>query len=473
MPRARLPLFTGIALPGLALAGCATAPAYQPPETPIAAAFKQVDGWVPAAAEARPAQQWWQVFDDPALSALMPRVAADNPDLASAVARYEQALAAVGQARAPLFPQIDAGADLSRERLSAGRPLASSSALYTERQVGASLSYELDLFGRIRNQLRDARARAAASDADVAALRLGLEAQLAGTYFDMRALDARLELLGETVTAFQRAYQLTETRHGGGIASGLDVSRAATVLANARAELDTVAAARARNEHAIAILIGENPAAFSIPSARQDVLPPIIPVGLPSTLLRDRPDVIAAERRVAAANARIGAARAALFPQVTLGAAGGFQAVRGDILGASSTFWALGPLSALASVFDGGARRAAIRDARAQFDEASATYRATVLNAFREVEDDLATGRHLASRSVNLLAAARAAERTRELALTRYRDGASDYLDVVTAQTAALDAQRALILNRSEQMRIAVDLVRALGGLYPATAPAG
>ncbi len=459
---------TKLALVAALLTGaCSMAPNYKLPEVVSASDYKEVAGWVRADEAAPRAEQWWTVFSDPALDALMPRVATANPDLAAAVARYDQALAEIRRAGAPLFPQLDGSAQLSRERLSANRPLALGAATYTDRTVGASLAYEFDLFGRIRNSVRDARAGAQASEADTAALRLALEAQLAATYFAMRGLDARLVLLRESVTAFERAYKLTDTRHEGGISSGLDVSRAATVLATAKAELDTVAAARARSEHAIAILIGENPASFSIPVVDRMAAPPQIPVGLPSTLLRQRPDVIAAERRVFAANARIGAARGALFPQVTLGATGGFETVRGDILSASNGFWALGPLSTLLSIFDGGTRRAAVRSARAQFDEASANYRGTVLGAFREVEDDLATGRHLASQSLNLADAAKAADRTRDLALTRYRDGASDYLEVVTAQTAALDAQRALIVTRSEQLRVTVDLVRALGGLTP------
>lgn len=451
------------------LAGCATAPDYVRPAVPVTPAFKEQGPWTLAGTDVPPAGEWWLVFRDPVLDDLMPRVTAANPTLAAAVARYDQAAAQVRRARADLLPSIDVGADVGRERLSAGRPVAlSGAATYTDVTVGASLAYELDLFGRVRNGVREARVGAEASEADLAATRLALQARLATIYFDMRGLDARLTLLRDSVAAFQRAYDLTSTRHDGGIASGLDVSRARTVLANARAEVDSVSAARARDEHAIAILLGEAPASFSLPVKERQAEPPAIPVGLPSTLLQHRPDVVAAERRVAAANARIGVARAALFPRVTLGAQGGFEAVRGDILSASNAFWALGPLSTLLSVFDGGARRANVRITRAQFDEASASYRETVLDAFREVEDDLASARHLAGQERNLLDAARSAERTADLALTRYRDGASDYLEVVTAQTAALDAQRALLTTRSEQLRVATDLVRALGGLYPA-----
>lgn len=450
------------------LSGCATAPHYAPPELPTVPAFKEQGPWVTAGTDMPATAEWWRIFGDTTLDTLIPRIEAGSPSLAAAVARYDQAAAQVRRERADLLPSVNAGADVSRARVSAGRaPTAPGSATYSDRSVGASLSYELDLFGRIRNSVRQASAGAQASEADLAATRLALQTQLASIYFDLRGLDARLALLRESVSAFQRAYDLTSTRHGGGIASGLDVSRAATILANARAELDAVAAARARDEHAIAILIGEAPANFSLPVIDQLVEAPAIPVGLPSTLLQRRPDLVAAERRVAAANAGIGVARAALFPRVTLGAQGGFETIHGDILSASNGFWALGPLAAMASIFDGGARRANVRIARAQFDEAAARYREAVLDAFREVEDNLATARNLASQERNQLDAATAADRTRDLAMTRYRDGASDYLEVVTAQTAALDARRALLITRSTQLGVAADMVRALGGSYP------
>ena len=450
------------------LSGCATAPHYAPPEVAAAPAFKEQAPWVAAGTDMPAVAEWWHIFGDATLDALMPRIEAGSPSLAAAVARYDQAAAQVRRERADLLPSVGAGADLDRARVSAGRPpTAPGAATYSDKSLGASLSYELDLFGRIRNSVRQASAGAQASEADLAATRLALQTRLAGLYFDLRGLDARLALLRESVAAFQRAYDLTSTRHGGGIASGLDVSRAATILANARAELDGVAAARARDEHAIAILIGEAPANFSLPVADRLIDAPAIPVALPSTLIQRRPDLVAAERRVAAANAGIGVARAALFPRVTLGAQGGFETIHGDILSASNGFWALGPLAVAASIFDGGARRANVRIARARFDESAALYRGAVLDAFREVEDNLASARILALQERNQLDAATAAARTRDLAMTRYRDGASDYLDVVTAQTAALDTQRALLITRTAQLGIATDMVRALGGVYP------
>ena len=453
--------------PALALAGCSMAPEYHRPEIVTAPVYKEGGPWQTAGTEVPAAGKWWEIFGDAMLSGLEEKIEAGSPSLAAAAARYEQAAALVRRTRADLLPEVDVGASTQRDRVSAGRPLSpGSAATYTNSQIGASLSYELDLFGRVRNSVKASEADAQASESDLAGVRLGLQAQLAAAYFDMRGLDARIALLRETVGAYQRAFDLTDTRHSGGIASGIDVSRAQSQLSSAKAELDAVAADRARDEHAIAVLIGENPSSFSIPVADTQIAPPAIPAALPSTLLERRPDIAAAERRVAAANAQIGLAKAALFPSVSLGAAGGFQASSGKLLSTANSFWALGPLSAALAIFDGGARRANIRITRAQYDEAAANYRETVLTAFREVEDDLAAGRHLIDQERNQREAVAAAERTRDLALTRYRDGAADYLEVTIAQTAALDAERALLDTRSRQLGVATDTVRALGGLY-------
>jgi multidrug efflux system outer membrane protein len=448
-----------------ALAGCSLAPPYSIPPSPAAGAYKELGQWQLAATEMAPGA-WWDAFGDPTLAALEARIEAGNPDLAAAVARYDQARGLLRETRADLYPSVSVGTDAQRARVSAGRPLSSgNSATYNNYSVGASLAYEIDLFGRVRNSVRADAASAEASAQDVAGTRLALQSTLADTYFQMRGLDARTVLLRETVAAFQRAYDLTDTRHRGGIASGIDVSRSAALLSSARAELSAVAGERAAFEHAIAALVGESASSFSIPVSDTMRKPPFFPVGVPSTLLQRRPDVVAAERRIAAANARIGVARAALYPSLTLGGSGGFEAGGGNILSASNSFWALGPLSAALAIFDGGARRARVRITRAQYDEAAASYRSTVLAAFREVEDDLARASALAAQERDQLAAMRAAERTRDLALTRYRDGASDYLEVVTAQTAALDAQRALLEVQAARLRIAVDTVRAIGGV--------
>ncbi len=448
-----------------ALAGCSLAPPYAIPPAPAADAYKELGPWQRVATDPAGGAPWWTAFDDPTLAALETRIEAGNPDLAVAVARYDQARGLLGESRAAQVPSVSIGADAQRARVSGGRPLSpGNAATYNNISIGASLAYEIDLFGRVRNSVRADAANVEASAQDVAGVRLALQSTLADTYFQMRGLDARTVLLRQTVAAFQRAYDLTDTRHTGGIASGIDVSRSAALLSSARAELSAVAGERAAFEHAIAALVGESASSFSIPVADTMRKPPVFPVGVPSTLLQRRPDIVAAERRIAAANARIGVARAALFPALTLGGSGGFEAGHGDILSASNSFWALGPLSAALAIFDGGARRSRVRISRAQYDEAAASYRSTVLAAFREVEDDLARARALAAQEADQLAATRAAERTRDLALTRYRDGASDYLEVVTAQTAALDAQRLLLDVQAARLRIAVDTARAIGG---------
>lgn len=449
------------------LAACSGAPDYSRPLVPTPAQYKEAKGWEPAEVNVPPQGRWWEIFGDPTLNNLEARIETSNPSLAAAVARYDQARGLLSQAGADKFPQLSSEAEVERARVSAERPLSPGTASsYNLVTVGPSLSYEFDLFGRVRNSIRAAAAESQASASDVAGVRLGLEAQLATAYFNMRGLDARTTLLKQTVEAYGRVYELTATRHTGGIASGVDVSRAENQVASARAELSAVAIDRQHDEHAIAILVGDAPAQLSIPVADRALEAPKIPAGVPSRLLERRPDIEAAERRVAEANARIGVARAALFPDLTLGLAGGFQSTSGAILSAASSFWTLGPLSAAMAIFDGGKRRAGVRIARAQYDESAATYRETVLTAFREVEDDLSSQRLLASEERDQQVAASAADHARDLAIIRYRDGATDYLEVATAQTAALDAERALLEVRTQQMTTAVDTVRAIGGLY-------
>lgn len=449
-----------------ALAGCSMAPAYHQPAVPVAASYKEMPGWQPAGTAVAAPGKWWQAFNDPILNGLEDQLEGGNPSLAAAAARYAQARAQARVARADLFPHVGAEADYGRSRDSVNRPFSpGTTETYNTADIGASLSYELDLFGSVANSVKAATAEAKASGSDLAAVRLGLQAALATAYFDMRGMDARITLLRQTVDAYGRASDLTNTRHQGGVASGIDVSRADAQLASAKSELDGVLADRANLEHAIAILLGQSPSGFSLAVSDSVLQPPAVPVGVPSTLLERRPDISAAERRVYAANARIGVARAAFFPTITLGGAAGYQATQGhNLFSTASSFWALGPVAAALSIFDGGARAAQVKVSRAEFDEAAATYRNTVLTAFREVEDDLALSRQLAAQEQDQQAAARAAEHTRDLALVRYRDGASDYLEVVTAQTAALDAERSLLQIHARRLDTAADLVRALGG---------
>jgi multidrug efflux system outer membrane protein len=448
------------------LTGCSMAPAYQPPNIGVPQNFSEAEGWTAAQPmDGLPRGNWWEVFNDPILNDLEARSAAASPTLAAALARYDQARAAARAETADLFPEIAAGADASRQRLSGNRVGGNGNAsTYDDFTVGGSLDYELDLWGRIRNSVRAARADAQASGEDLASARLSLQAAVADAYARLRGLDAEAELLRATVDAYDKAHALTVRRHDGGIASGIDVNRARTVLDNARAQISAVANERAATEHEIAALVGAVASDFRIERQTQSLAAPLMPTGAPSQLLQRRPDIAAAERRMFAANARIGVAKAAFFPTVTLGLAGGYETTHGDLFKTPNSFWGLGPASAILSLFDGGRRKAQLRISRAEYEELAAGYRDTVLTAFRQVEDAIAANRYLADQAVSQESAANAAERTSELALTRYRDGASDYLEVVTAQTDALSAQRALLLVQTQRMRAAISLVKSLGG---------
>lgn len=450
----------------MALAACSMAPDYRPPVAPDAASFKEADGWALATPlDEVPRGAWWERFGDPFLNDLEARGEAASPTIAAAVARYDQALAIADRAGAERLPVVGAQAQGARQRFSRGRPLAGGNGgTYNDVIVGGTLDWEIDLWGRLRDAARAGRAEAQASSADLASARLSLHAAIADTYFRLRGLDAQAALLRQTSEAYARAAELTNTRHEGGIASGLDTSRAQAQLSDARSQLSTIALDRAVAEHQLAVLIGEAPSGFIVAPSTPSIEPLVVPAGTPALLLQRRPDIAAAERRVAAANARIGVARAAWFPSVTLGLSGGYEAASGNLLSAANSFWALGPLSAVATIFDGGRRKADVRRARAEFDEASADYRQTVLTSFREVEDNIAAARHLATAEQEQADAASAAGRTRELALTRYHDGASDFLEVVVAQTAALDAERLTIILRTRRLQANVALVRALGG---------
>lgn len=450
----------------LSLGACSMAPDYHAPQTTAPAQFKEVAGWsaaTPRDAEAR--GSWWTSYADPVLDDLERRADAASPTLAAALARYDQARATVRGSQADLYPQVDVNGSASRNRLSRDRPLSTGTApTYNDYSLGGSISYELDLWGRVRNTVAANRAEAQASQADLASARLSLQAAVADAYFRLRGLDAQAQLLDRSVTAFSRARDLTETRHRGGIASGIDVNRARTILGNAQAQVASVANERAATEHELAALTGALASEFGVAPDIHPLSPPMVPAGTPSELLQRRPDIAAAERRVFAANAQIGVARAAFFPSLTLGASGGWESTGGGLLGAPSSFWALGPVSTLLNLFDGGRRKADVRISRARYTEIAADYRTTVLTAFREVEDAIAAVRILSSQAQAQAQAAQAAQRTSEIAMARYRDGASDYLEVVTAQTDALEAQRAYLAVQTQRMQASVAIVRAMGG---------
>ncbi|HWE99071.1 MAG TPA: efflux transporter outer membrane subunit [Caulobacteraceae bacterium] len=454
------------------MGACSLAPNYSRPAMPTPAAYKETGPWAPAQpADGAPRGPWWTSFGDSTLDDLEGQVSTGNPTLAAAVAAYDQARAFAAEAGASLYPTVGVTGGPTYNRQSLNRPLrgANQPNEYAADSVGPTLGYEFDFWGRVRNQLAAGEAQAQASAADLATAQLGLQTQLADDYLSLRGLDAQAQLLSGTVGAYQRALDLTQTRHNGGVASGLDVDRAAAQLASAKAQISEIASQRALYEHAIASLVGRPAPSFSIATAGGPRAVPVIPAGLPSTLIERRPDIAAAERRAFAANRQIGVARAAFFPTISLGAQGGFQNTgQPNLLIAPDTFWTIGPQLAL-TVFDGGRRHAALAASRAGFLIASANYRSVVLTAFQQVEDQLALANHLAVEERDEVAAVAASRATAGLSMTRYREGATNYLDVVIAQTAELQAEQALLGLETRRQQASVNLVRALGGGWRST----
>jgi NodT family efflux transporter outer membrane factor (OMF) lipoprotein len=466
MTRARNLRGCGAALT-LLLGACSLAPPLKTPDVATGDAFKELGPWTQAEpADRLPRDSWWMLYGNAELDEFEKRLIAGNPTLAAALANYAQARAFADQARAGLYPTLSLNASTERARESVNAPLITNATprYYDNNVLGGSVSYELDLWGQIRNEVASAKASAAASAADLENARLSLIAQLAGDYIQLRSLDRNSAILDETVKAYSRALELTEQRHGAGIAPGLDVSQARTQLNSARSQAEQTLAQRALMEHAIAALLGVSASTFSIKPQIVPITLPRIPTGVPATLLERRPDIAAAQRRMMAANANIGVARAAYFPTITLGGQGGFQSTSySNWLSAPSSFWAIGP-NALLSVFDGGLRRAQVAQARAEFDASAAYYRGTVVSAFQQVEDSLATLNHYHDATVEEKAAVDAAQRTLDFALALYKQGATDYLTVVTSQTALLQTQLEALNLDTLQLSSSVNLILALGG---------
>jgi NodT family efflux transporter outer membrane factor (OMF) lipoprotein len=451
----------------LLLSGCSLAPPLKVPQVPSADAYKELGPWTVAEpADRLPRDSWWSVYDTVEIDDLEQRLLTGNPSLAAALANYAEAKAQSDQARAGLFPTVDLNPSVARARESAHAPLTGPTTprYYDDNVMSGSVSYELDLWGKIRNEVKEGQANAAASAADLENARLSLLAELVDDYIQLRGMDRETAILEDTVKAYDRAASLTKQRHDAGIAAGLDVAQAETQLDAARSQAAQVLAQRAILEHAIAALLGVAPATFSIPQAIVVVKLPQTPTGIPATLLQRRPDIAAAQRRMMAANANIGVARAAYFPSITLGAQGGYQSTAfGNWLTAPSSFWAIGP-NALLNVFDGGLRRAQVAQARAQLDSAAANYRGTVIQAFQQVEDSLASLNHYYDAAREEKAAVEAAQRTVNFSMALYVQGAADYLTVVTSQTALLQAQLQALDLDTLQLRASVSLIRALGG---------
>src|ERR1700733_3090592 len=455
----------------LALNACSFAPAYKTPDSAAAAvAYKESGDWKPAEpADAQVRGDWWNLFQDPALDRIETQVADANQDLKAAYARLLQARAAVRISRADLFPTLTVGSSATRSRTSVNSPKFPPGAqpVSNNFDLEADLSYEIDVWGRVRNAVASARANEQASVADLATLNLAIRAELATDYFTLRSEDTQQQLLDKTVYDYAKALQLTQNLYNGGAAALADVAQAQAQLETARTQAADIGLQRAQTEHAIAVLLGQNPSVFHMDVNPYiiAVVPPPIDSGLPSSLLERRPDVAAAERRTAAANAQIGVARAAYFPVFSLGAAAGFDsASTSSWLSAPSRTWSLGPAAGVLTVFDAGRHRAQTAQAKAVYDEQVANYRGTVLIAYQEVEENLGGLRQLQQESISEAAAVNSTATVLQQAQFRYKAGLVTYLEVSIAETTALQAQLANVAIQVRRMVASVLLVKALGG---------
>ena len=450
------------------LAGCAVGPRYSKPPATVPQTYKEApENWKAAQPSDQIARgKWWEIFQDPQLNSLEEKVNISNQSLKASLAQFEQARALVRLYRADYYPTVTAGTSDVYSRVSQNRAVASafSKVNYNDLTLPVSVTWEPDFFGRIRHTVEAARENAQASAGDLENLSLALHANLASDYFELRTLDAEEKLLNDSVVAFQRALELTQNRYQGGVASGVDVAQAQTQLEATRAQAIDVQVARAQFEHAIAVLIGQPASSFSLPQAPWNVPPPPIPPGMPSDLLERRPDIAAAERRIAAANAQIGVARANYFPSITISGSAGFES-------STITNWLSGPsgfasagVSALVTVFDVGRRRAISEQATAAYNQSVANYRETILVSFQEVEDNLAALRILGTEAETQNAAVTAAEHSLELSTNRYKGGVVTYLEVITAQNTALTNERASIDILRRRLAASVQLIQALGG---------
>jgi NodT family efflux transporter outer membrane factor (OMF) lipoprotein len=431
--------------------------------------YKEADGWKTAQpSDGEPKGQWWSIFDDAGLNALEDAAQNANQNLKAAFARLQQARAETRIARADLFPRLDATASAKRARVSQNAPtyIRGYPTEGNDFVLEADLSYEIDLWGRVRNEVASARANQQASAADLAAIDLSIQAEVATDYFGLRSYDTQRELLAKTVEDYGKSLELTQTLFEGGAAALSDVAQAKAQLFNAQTQAADVDLLRAQLEHAIAVLIGENPSAFQMPSnpLPQSAAPPAVDPGIPSALLERRPDVAAAERRVSAANAQIGVARAAYFPQFTLSGAAGLNSRHASTwIDAPSLYWSVGPQAVL-PLFEGGRLVAQTARAKAVYSEQVANYRNTVLTAYQDVEDNLAALRQLERESETEAQAVDATGIALEQSQIRYVSGIVTYLEVAASETAALQAQLSAINIRTRRLNAAVLLVKALGG---------
>ena len=464
----------------LSVAGCMVGPDYVRPPAPTSAAFKESEGWKTAQpSDIVPRAGWWEVFGDADLDALEQEVDVSNQTILAAEANVRQARAATDAARAGLFPTVNATAAAARtSRGSSGSTVTNtttgttvtsgSSSITNSYNVQGDVSWEVDLWGRVRRGVEATNATAEATDADLAAARLSVQAQLAQSYLLLRVQDAQIDLLQDTVTAYAKALQLTQNQYAAGTVARGDVAQAEAQLKATQAQVFDAKISRAQLEHAVAVLVGKPPSALSIAARPLNAVFPAIPVTLPSELLERRPDIAGAERRVAAANANIGVAQAAFYPSLTLSATGGLQSsALGNLLSLPSRYWSLGAGLAQA-IFDAGLRSAQKAEAVAAYDGTVANYRSTVLGAFQEVEDNLVSLALLEQEAGVQDDAVKAAKESATIAVNQYKAGTATYIVVVVLQAAELNNERTALGILGRRLTASVGLIKALGGGWDA-----
>ncbi|MGZ6038614.1 MAG: efflux transporter outer membrane subunit [Phenylobacterium sp.] len=476
---------TAIALACAALAGCAVGPNYVRPSAPLSPTFKEAAGWSPAApADTLDRGDWWTLFGDPILSGLEAKVQVNNQNVIAAEAAYREARAVVAEQRANLFPTIDLTGSGTKSGTGGGGKGSgtvitgaggttivaggSGSSTSTQYRAGIGATWEPDIWGAVRRQIESSKATAQATAAQLAAAQLSAQGELATDYFGLREADAEIAIDQATVTAYQRSLTIATNRYNAGVTVRSDVYQAQTQLANAQADLAGLQQQRANFEHAIAVLVGEAPGAFTLAGGNWVGTVPAIPPSVPSTLLQRRPDIANAERKVQAANAQIGVQTAAFFPTVSLTGSYGYAASElGHLISSSNSLWSYGA-SIAETLFDGGARIARVKQAKATHDQTVAQYRETVLEALQDVENQLIATKVLATQADLRVQASAAADAAERIVINQYQSGQISYTDVVTAETTAYTARRAVAQTAAQRQTTAVALIQSLGGGWKA-----
>ncbi len=445
------------ALASVVLSGCVLGPDYQRPDSSVPVEFRHTPGWkVAQPSELSSSVSWWSLYQDASLADLLKQLETSNQNLRAAEAAWREARALVGGSRSALYPNATGQVGTSRTGNDQG--------VNKSNEVALGLSWQLDIWGQVRRQVEASEANAQASAAEWAGVRLSQQSELVQNYLQLRVIDEQMRLLDATVKAYQRSLQLTENRYKAGVVTRADVSQALTQLKNTQAQRLDLDWQRARYEHAIAVLVGSTPNAVQVASVETLPQLPVLPIDVPSALLERRPDIAVAERQVMAANAEIGVAETAYFPDLTLSASGGYRGSNlADWISMPNRFWSIGPQFAM-TLFDAGLRRSKVEQAEARYDQQVARYRQTTLQAIGEVEDALVQLNVLAEEIVVQREALAASQDTLRLTENQYQAGMVDYLAVTSAQTIALNSERTLLNLLGTQLTASVQLISALGG---------